>query len=267
MPIAAPWLAERPPPEPAVRATEESPADSRSTRWRALLADRLPLAVRGGRLALDRRAVLALGLIVLAGVLLGCFTWWRSRPAEDSITARAEAAGQPVEADGGEHAHRRGRRAHRTDAASDLPSASATAALVVDVEGRVRRPGVLTLPAGARVADALREAGGAAPGVDAGGLNLARLLADGEQLLVGVPGAAAAQPGGPAGAAGPDGMVDLNVATAAQLQTLPGIGPVLAQHVLDWRGAHGRFTSVDQLREVGGIGPRKLARLRGKVRL
>jgi competence protein ComEA len=132
------------------------------------------------------------------------------------------------------------------------------------------------------VNDALVAAGGALPGVDTTGLNLAAVLSDGEQILVGVPGAgvlggAAGGPAGPAGAAGAAGgvsgagdagePVSLNSASLAQLESLPGVGPVLAQHILDWRTAHGRFTAIDQLRDVSGIGPVKFAALAPKVRL
>ncbi len=144
--------------------------------------------------------------------------------------------------------------------------------LVIDVVGRVANPGVYRLPSGSRVDDAVRAAGGALPGVDLSSLNLAQVLADGEQIAVSVTGA----PGGVAGvaggatAAGADsaavtGPVNLNSATAAQLDALPGVGPVLAQHILDWRTAHGQFTSIDQLREVSGIGEAKYADLKSLV--
>jgi competence protein ComEA len=125
----------------------------------------------------------------------------------------------------------------------------------------VARPGLVRLPAGSRVDDAVRAAGGVVDGADAGLLNLARRLVDGEQVLVGVdpPPAAAAAPtatGGP---------VDLNTATVADLDALPGIGPVLAQRIVDWRTEHGRFASVEQLREVTGIGESKYADLAAEV--
>src|SRR4051794_3002215 len=117
--------------------------------------------------------------------------------------------------------------------------------IVVDVGGRVRRPGLVTVPVGSRVADALRAAGGALRPRDLLTLNLAAKVADGQLLLVGVPAsgvAGAGAPGTTGGAStGPAGPVDLNSATAEQLDTLPGIGPILAQHILDWRTAHGGF--------------------------
>ena len=132
------------------------------------------------------------------------------------------------------------------------------AEVTVDVAGKVRRPGIAVLPAGSRVVDALEAAGGARPGVDLAGLNLARLLVDGEQVLVGVPGAVAAPAPGasvapPPGAPGA-ALVDLNTADQALLETLPQVGPVTAGAILAWRTEHGAFTAVEELLEVDGIG-------------
>lgn len=136
--------------------------------------------------------------------------------------------------------------------------------LVVEVTGAVRRPGIVRLAPGSRVVDALAAAGGLRPGTPPGSVNLAALLSDGQQVVVGAP---AAAPGAPPGSAPTGGPLDLNAATLAQLDALPGVGPVLAQRILDWRTAHGRFNKVDDLGEVGGIGPRKLADLRARVRV
>ena len=140
--------------------------------------------------------------------------------------------------------------------------------VVVQVIGQVRRPGLVTLPPGSRVADAVRLAGGLVRGGSSGGLNLARPVVDGEQIVVG-PGVPASTGSGggssPAGSGG--GVVDLNSATAADLDALPGVGPVTAAKILDWRSAHGRFASVDQLREVSGIGARTFERLKPHVRV
>jgi competence protein ComEA len=141
----------------------------------------------------------------------------------------------------------------------------AEVSIVVSVVGRVARPGLITLPEGARIADALRETGGPVPGADIGALNLARRLADGEQIYVGVPPPPGAEP--VAGATGPGepDKVDLNSATLTDLDTLPGVGPVTAQSIVDWRTEHGRFDSVDQLREIDGIGPSRFAKLQDLV--
>lgn len=153
-------------------------------------------------------------------------------------------------------------------ASSAPPPPGAAHEVVVSVVGRVARPGLIRLPEGARVADALAAVGGALPGTDLMSLNIAQRLSDGEQLLVGV----APPPGQPAGSVASDTSdasraVDLNAATLEQLDRLPGVGTVTAQRILDWRAAHGRFTSVDQLRQVSGIGQARLAHLKGLVRV
>lgn len=161
--------------------------------------------------------------------------------------------------------------------------------VVVSVVGMVGRSGLVTLTPGARVADALDHAGGVLDGGDRDGLNLARRVADGEQILVGVapgpdgprgprsdivgpgpagppgapPTAEGAAPPGPGEQAG--GLVNINTADAAGLEALPGVGPVTASSILAWRAANGAFGSVDQLAEVDGIGPATLARLRPLV--
>jgi competence protein ComEA len=151
-------------------------------------------------------------------------------------------------------------------------SAPSAATVVVDVAGKVRHPGVYRLPAGSRVNDALHAAGGPLPGVQLSSVNLAAKLADGQQIAVGLPGTASAGgappgvAGGSTGSAGtPAKPVNLNTASLEQLDALPGVGPVLAQHILDWRAAHGQFGSVDQLKDVSGIGPAKFAALHDLV--
>jgi competence protein ComEA len=166
---------------------------------------------------------------------------------------------------------------------STLPAGAAgpgttTAEVVVDVEGRVRRPGLQRLPPGSRVADALRAAGGTTAGGLVASLNLARVLSDGEQLLVPGPGdpttaaggsgsAAGSAAGGAGGSPATGVPVDLNTATQEGLDALPGIGPVLAGRIVAWRTQHGRFSSVDELAEVPGIGAKALERLRPLVRV
>lgn len=149
-------------------------------------------------------------------------------------------------------------------AAASVTTSSVEKSIVVSVVGHVARPGLVTLSEGARVADALREAGGPVPGVDISALNLARRLADGEQIYVGIPPPPGAEPA-PAGAPAAPAKVNLNSATLAELDTLPGVGPVTAQRIVDWRSEHGRFDSVDQLREVDGIGSSKFAKLKDLV--
>lgn len=144
--------------------------------------------------------------------------------------------------------------------AAPLPSPTA-ASIVVDVGGRVRHPGLVTLPQGARVADAIAAAGGALRPADVAAIDLAARVSDGQLLLIGVPGGVA----GPAGGAASAGPIDLNSATADQLDALPGVGPVLAQRIVDWRQAHGGFRSVDDLQQVPGIGARKFSDLKALV--
>lgn len=173
-------------------------------------------------------------------------------------------------------------------AGSPEPSPSASG-LAVYVTGKVRKPGVLVLPDGSRIADAIEAAGGLRPGAKPGALNLARRLVDGEHIIVGasaalggaapggvvpgggVPGgvAAGAPAPGPASApVDPAGRLDLNQATAEQLdQHLPGVGAVLARRIVEYRQANGGFRSVDQLRDVTGIGERRFAELKDKVRV
>jgi competence protein ComEA len=151
---------------------------------------------------------------------------------------------------------------HHVVAPLRAPRAAAPAAeLVVDVAGAVRAPGLHRLAPGARIADALAAAGGATRKADLSLVNLAAPLADGEQVLV--PGRGAAAPAG--GAASPSAPLDLNTATAEQLDALPGIGPATAQKIIDFRQAHGPFRSVDELDAVPGIGPGRIDQLKGLV--
>lgn len=160
---------------------------------------------------------------------------------------------------------------------------------MVSVVGLVRKPGLVTLAPGARIADALGAAGGALDGADTIGLNMARPVADGEQIVVGLappsgkptvlgssvstgspagpaPSSAPATSGKPRNGPKPEAL-DLNSATVEQLDALPGVGPVTAAAIVAWRQANGRFTTVDQLAEVEGIGPARLDKLRALVRV
>jgi len=150
--------------------------------------------------------------------------------------------------------------------ATATPSAAPAPDLVVHVAGAVARPGVYRVAAGARIADTVQAAGGALPEAQLQGLNLARSVADGEQVLVpgpGVPPPAPAPAPAPAPSAGgqPAGLVDLNRATAADLDALPGVGPVLAARILEHRDRVGGFTRVDELADVKGIGDATFAEL------
>jgi len=155
----------------------------------------------------------------------------------------------------------------RVAAAGTAPARAAPAALlVVDVEGAVRRPGLVRLPKGARVADAIARAGGMTRKAQRAGVDLAAPVSDGQQVLVPDGGAAAAGAGaGGAGGSAPTGPVSLSAATAEQLDALPGIGPVTAQKIVQFRQQHGPFQSVDGLDAIPGIGPARIAALQGLV--
>lgn len=168
-----------------------------------------------------------------------------------------------------------------TPALPVAPAASGVPQVVVHVTGLVARPGLVRLPLGARVADAVAEAGGVTRRRAADTVNLARILVDGEQVVVGVPGAPGSagltSPGSPAGTppgnplGGPAGTgpvtIDLNTAPAGELESLPGIGPVIAARIVAWRTANGAFRSVEELGEVSGIGDAILAQVRDRVRV
>jgi competence protein ComEA len=234
----------------------------------------VPVALRGVRARPRRLAVLGfLVLLVTAAVVLGVRVAWARSSAQPRPVA-ATAHGPP-----GGLASRTVPVAFASAGAKGLPTAAGV--LLVHVVGQVRRPGVVRLPPGARVLDAVQAAGGATPSADLNHLNLARLVADGEQIVVpkpgesiltgGLPPAAGAGVGAPgqgsSGAGSGGGLIDLNAADATALDSLPGVGPVLAQRILDWRTQHGRFTSVDELGEVTGIGDKILAQISPKVRV
>ena len=195
----------------------------------------------GARVRRPRTAVLALAGAVLIAALAAALGMWLSRPVLEQ-PPHLPAPATPT-------------AAHSAGAGRPGPSPGP---LVISVVGKVARPGLVTVPDGSRVADALRAAGGPLPDADLTQLNLARKLSDGEQVAVGVPQPQAA-PGQP------PGKVNLNTATETDLETLPGVGPAMAQRILQWRTKNGRFQSVDQLREVDGIGATRFDHLKDLV--
>lgn len=223
------------------------------------------------RCGLEPRALAALTVVLVAAAVFAATHFWSARPDSVSAPERVgEAARVPVvETDtDGDTGRDTGGTGTPKPSPGTTPAAGPGGQVVVDVSGKVKRPGIHRLPSGARVADALRVAGGARPGVDLDNLNRARVLMDGEQIIVGAP-PGPSTAGGTGGGAGPTaaaGPVSLSTATAEQLDTLPGVGPVLAQHIVDYRTQHGGFRSVDELREVNGIGDRRFADLRPLVR-
>jgi competence protein ComEA len=222
-------------------------------------AESLPDGLRRGRFGLERGQALVVTLVVLLGLAAAALVLGLGRPGavpvEPSPAASVVASGTPATGLGGSAPEA---------SSADEQAAPSGGDLLVHVAGKVRNPGVVRLPAGSRVLDAVEAAGGAEAGVDLTGLNLARFVGDGEQVLVGIPAPADGAPigagGQPAGGS-TGGLVNLNTATLDQLDTLPGIGPTLAERILEWRQQHGRFTSVDELQEVSGIGPSKLEQI------
>lgn len=212
-------------------------ADTRSTLTQRLRAAGEALEIAPTHVA----ALLIVASCACAGLLL---LWWTARPVAGPV--RAVAAGLPAPTSAG---------------ASAAPSAPPDR-VVIHVSGAVADPGVLTLPGGARVDDAVEAAGGATGAAQTDQLNLARPLRDGEQIHVpDASEAAVAMTGG----SGPAGLVNLNRATAAELEELPAVGPVLAERIIAHRDTHGGFGSVADLQQVPGIGEKTFAELEDLV--
>ncbi|MGL4744098.1 MAG: ComEA family DNA-binding protein [Dermatophilaceae bacterium] len=254
----------------------------------------MPAAFDGARWQPGRTAVLGVALVTaVAVVVLTLRVAWAGTGSDDS--AAASGGGRRASGTGVSTGSVSVGMPSGTSPSSGTPSAtgapgaasagtaaSGGAVAVVHVVGQVRRPGVYRLSAGSRVSDAVTAAAGATTKADLARVNLARIVIDGEQVRVPTPGepltpTSAPLPGAPpgspassgAGAAGAPGrvVVSLNSGDLAAFDTLPGVGPVLAQRILDWRAEHGRFTSVDELGEVTGIGDKVLGQLRPLVTL
>ncbi len=231
------------------------------------------LALAAARFGVSPRAVAGLLLVLaLVGAVLGA----RTLIAQGRAVPRPIGTAAPVVAPGGlgERAGPSpgsGQRAGTSVTGIGASAPTAPTALVVHVVGQVRHPGVVRLAPGARVQQALAGAGGPLPTADLAAVNLARLLVDGEQIVVPRPGEGGGAGSGAvaraASGAVPEPVVNLNTANLAELDSLPGVGPVLAQRILDWRAQNGRFSTVDELGEVSGIGEAVLGRLRPRVRV
>jgi competence protein ComEA len=206
-------------------------------------------------------------VLVVAGV--GCAVVAAAVADAGSTSVVSADAGDEGQAAGpGASEPEPGPSSGRVDGPPDDPGAGA---VYVHILGRVASPGLYELAAGARAIDAIAAAGGFSDGADPAGVNLARLVVDGEQLVVPAAGEApqpapggAPAPAGPPGVA-PGGMVDLNTADAATLDTLPRIGPAIAARIIAWREANGGFSVVEDLQEVSGIGEATFAALRDLV--
>lgn len=244
----------------------------------------VPASLRGARLSGPRAAAAGLLLVVLvASVAFGVRVAWAKAASTPQLVAPS-TSGSAL----GDH-RPTGSVFASSSTASGGGGPPAAGAVTVHVVGQVKRPGVFAMPAGSRVADVVAKAG-VGKGADLAAINLARPLVDGEQILVPKPGevlpgsagGGGAVGGGSAGGAGAGARtgtgagaggsgvgagdkVNLNTATAAQLEELPGVGPVLAQRIIEWRTEHGRFAAVDELGEVSGIGEKIFAALQPKV--
>lgn len=230
------------------------PTDSRP-RWIGV-----PAVLREARGAVSGAALVGvLAIVVAVALVLGIKVAWadtgvtrpEAAPSVQLTTASPGASGS-------------------VDPAPSPSASNSAASVVVDVVGQVATPGIVRLPTGSRVTDAVAAAGGPLPGADIARVNLARVVVDGEQIRIPAPGeelpvATGSGTGSTTASSGPAGLVNLNTADLASLDTLPGVGPVLAGRILEWRSAHGRFTSVDELGEVSGIGERLLEQLRSRV--
>lgn len=177
------------------------------------------------RIGLEPRHLKVLGVVLLAALVMSVVIFVQARPKVESLEASVPSTPNVV------------------------------TQVVVDVAGKVVKPGVYYLNQGSRAIDALNAAGGALPGVSTENINLAHVLTDGEQILVGSPPAASAT------------LIDINTADVNQLDQLPGVGPVLAQRIVSWRQTHGRFRTVEEIKQVPGVGAATFADLKNLIRV
>ncbi|WP_281449267.1 helix-hairpin-helix domain-containing protein [Paenarthrobacter nitroguajacolicus] len=213
-------------------------------------------------------------LAVMGAVLIAWYFWQLSdgQPTSEPLNASAESGS----ADGSDST---GPDAGQPPSSSAPLAEGGPGVVVVHVAGAVNKPGVVSLPQGSRVFQAIDAVGGVAPGADLTSLNLAEVLTDGTKLYIPVAGeaplpaepstagagAGSASTGGTSGPAAAGAKVNINTASLEELGTLPRIGPVTAQRILDWRKEHGAFTSVDELDAVDGIGPKLMESLKDLV--
>lgn len=243
--------------------------------WLEPIRDRLPLWLRGARVGFDRAHVAVIGLVLVVGVVAASVFFMAGRPNIIPVDHEVVETGTPLnQAADADQMVNDGPRAGAGRAGSEVVagegSAGAVTSMMVHVAGLVVEPGVVELPSGARVIDAIEAAGGPTSDADLTPLNLARILNDGEQVLVTSEPVAVRRGtsgGGGPGSTGDGHLVSLNTADAADLEMLPGIGPALAERILDWRERNGRFSSIDELREISGIGERRFTEIEPQVTL
>jgi competence protein ComEA len=235
--------------------------------------ERTPQATSDGRVlatltAFRRPHLVVVAVIVAVGILVAGWAVLRARPVAVAVTppvASTAPTGVPTE--------------NPVEPGTSAGPTPSVAGVVVHVLGAVRKPGLVTLTAGSRVQDAIAAAGGLTAKADPGELNLAQAVTDGQQIVVGTTKKPAGEvrngtAGGSSGGAGPGGSgtagsgtggsglpVDLNTASQAELEGLPGVGPVMAGKILAWRSENGRFSRVEELQEIDGVGPKTYAKL------
>jgi competence protein ComEA len=238
--------------EPAAFPTDSIPAGvaKEGEHLGSELLEELP------RQRFSRTHVGVIGVLLVFGLLTAGWLLLRARPVAVASPSEVVTVNAP------------------TPTATSAPSTSSkpVSRIVVHVLGAVRRPGLVRLQDGSRVHDAIDAAGGLTDRADPGELNLAQLLGDGQQVVIGTrtdpAGEVREQPGSDRGSgAGATGALDLNRASQPQLEELPGVGPVTAQAILAWRQQHGRFSRLEELQEVDGIGPKTYAEIAPHVRV
>jgi competence protein ComEA len=265
-PVTGGWLpvqARPAEPPPAAPAPPAPPA--LSSLARAWVEDRLPLGSHRLIRRVNRGMVLTVAALVVVA-LLGLVVVMHHRSVGSPAYAGASWPGSSSP----DPSVAAASTSSATSSGATSSAATSSDSIVVDVGGRVRRPGLVTLPPGSRVADAIAAAGGALRHRDVATTDLAAKVGDGQLLLIGSSsagtGAAAGVPaGGSADASSSAAPVSLSSADLTTLETLPGVGPVTAQKIIDWRTAHNGFTSIEQLQQVPGIGPSHYAEVAALV--